>query len=136
MNLYLRILGSVSLAILLAILIEDNIDLLPIWSEVTAYNMTCPSALLNGKCESVEQTVYPVTFKAIVEKQSVDYWFDTNDAPQHLLHCTVRDARNWSCLLNSNMTEWKMVDGQFKDSANKNAYAVSKSHWWWIKLTE
>lgn len=137
MNLYFRILGSLSVAILVAALAWSNIDLLPIWSEVTAYSVTCTNGLpKNGKCESEEKTVYPVTYKAVVEQQSVDYWFDANDAPQHLRHCTVRDAQNWSCYLNNTGTEWRMVDGQFSDSANKNAYAVSKLHWWGVKLTE
>src|SRR5262249_53101705 len=70
----------------------------PFRSEVTVYYAFCAGGLKQGKCDTKEETSNTTTFKAMPDQQTVIYWYG-DERPKRLQNCAVRDARNWSCQL-------------------------------------
>lgn len=114
---------------------------LPFKSEITVYQMFCIGEGRKGnKCESKEETANPITYKAIVEQQTVVYWFEKS-APTRLRDCAVRNAKNWSCRRGDTFqTEYKMIDGTLSETSESPAqpifYPAPKWHWWLVWLNE
>ncbi|MHB8474259.1 MAG: hypothetical protein ACYDC8_15705 [Gammaproteobacteria bacterium] len=106
----------------------------PFQSEITVYNMFCTKGLENGKCNSKEETAGRVTYKPIIEKQSVVYWIE-DGAPKIVNGCAIRDAKNWSCGGASDIYKSSMVNGDYSEEPSI-FYAAPKWHWWQVRLTE
>ena len=114
---------------------------LPFRGEVTVYYAFCAGGLKQGKCDTKEETSNTTTFKAMPEEQTVTYWYG-DERPKQLQKCAVRDARNWSCQLETmtGPTKWQMVNGEFRETPftqfTAPYYQVSKSYWWMLWLAE
>jgi len=64
--------------------------------EVTVYNLWCSKERIDGKCLGKEEPANPITYKALVDQQTVIYWFE-GGALTKLDNCAVKDSENWSC---------------------------------------
>jgi len=122
--------GVIVGAVLLALLWNYS-DSLPLTSEVTVYLGWCPDARVNGECRKGEEAGNPTVYKAMADQQVVVYWTGKNP-PAKLEHCSVRNARNWSCTL----ADWtrSMVDGEYSETSNplNLYYPVPKYKWYWL----
>lgn len=139
---------TAAIAIAVVVVLWLFSESLPFQNEVTVYKMFCTGGLKQGKCNSKEETANPTTFKALVDQQTVIYWHGEKDPPNRLLHCAVRNARNWSCQLGNTLEDnpkiqWVMVDGEYREvvekpfiSSNEIFYQVPKWYWWWIRLSQ
>lgn len=119
----------------------------PFSDEVKVYRMFCPGALNSAQCASAGVPVGSVTFKVVVDQQTVVYWYD-EQSPRRLKDCSVRNSENWSCLFPSLQSEgpsarWEMVDGNYRDAGSPSGgpstifvYQVPKWRWWVAKLAQ
>ena len=102
-------------------------------NEVTVYkifhNTDKPS---NLKIE----TMNPMTYKTLNEKQVVIYWGD-GDGPFSYEKCVIRDYKNWKCSPELSQ-DVQMVDGKYSNSwcCFEGIEIVPKWKWWVTKFNE
>lgn len=107
------------------------------FDEVTIYQLWCSKDRVNGECRAEEEAANPVTYKALVDHQTVMYWYDGGE-PTKLENCVVRDYENWSCEIHENGSFYKtyMIDGYIhEDYTNKTKdHFYQGPRWKWTLL--
>jgi len=115
-------------------------DLNPFSSATTVYSIYCGKDTgEEGRCIDLQ----PVTYRALPDRQSVDYWTTDAGISVSFTDCIVRDRTNWECWYKDRGGRFSMVGGTFreeviKDIPGKDTFDsvryVSKWKWWAIKF--
>lgn len=112
--------------------------------ETTIYEVACPHPVSSEQkfyCASRWFPVNPVTYKAIVDQQTVIHWVDPFP-PSRLSNCVVRDYENWRCEYPDESRRLEMRSGvlsfdpprKFSGSVISEVAQVPEWQWWGVRL--
>lgn len=100
--------------------------------EVTVYNFWCPEERVNGECLGKEELANPIKYKALVDQQTVMYWFNGSRLTK-LNNCVVKDYENWSC--EEGRYKTYMINGVIRgDYDHKVELFYQGPRWKWVLL--
>lgn len=100
--------------------------------EVTVHYVLCDGTVKeDGRCDGKDQAMHPITYKAVVERQTVVYWSWSDGIVEGYKNCEVRDSSNWSCA-QSVGPNIRMIDGAIEDEFGGNPRTVPAWRWWLI----
>jgi hypothetical protein len=100
--------------------------------ETTVYFASCKGEIKGQICNGVIIPEARMSFKVLVNRQEVLFWYDDNSGTVRKLNdCVVRDKNSWNCRYGEQM--WVMDNGNFRKSppeTDDKWFVISKYKWW------
>ena len=96
-------------------------------NEITDYPLLCEDAGEQGTCRRVGAPLHRRTFKVMVDRQEVVYWWELgvgHARPERLTRCAVRDRRNWVCRYPDESAAFGFSSGAYWETILKPTYMV------------
>lgn len=109
------------------------------WDEVTVHYAWCHEDLDKNVCKGKEQAGGTITYKALVDQQTVVHWSRNGNVVERFEWCAVRNSSNWTCFDRKGdplAAKHNMVDGVVQESALARLYVVPAWRWWLLHLEE
>lgn len=105
--------------------------------ETTVYWASCKGEMKGQACNGVIISEARMSFKVLVSRQEVLFWFDDSGMVDKLNSCVVRDKDSWNCSYGKQM--WIMDNGNFRKyppETNEKWFVISKYRRWPAYISE